>query len=61
MSMSSSLPCVVIPHARFVEYQVKRRKKAPQPVEPDVSSTIDIEVACASARIPELVFAERID
>ena len=55
VSMSNFPLSVVIPHARFVEYQDKRRKKAAQPIRPDSSSTIDIDIAFASAaRIPEM-------
>jgi hypothetical protein len=61
VGMSNPFPCEVIPHARFVEYQDRRRKKAARPVEPDSSRTIDIHVEGAPVRIPELVFADRID
>jgi hypothetical protein len=39
--MPNSVPCVIIPHDLFVEYQDRRREKAVQPIEPDSPRAID--------------------
>jgi hypothetical protein len=41
VSMPNSVPCVIIPHDLFVEYQDRRREKAVQPIEPDSPRAID--------------------
>ena len=42
--MPNSVPCVIIPHGRFVEYQDRRREKAVRPVERDNPRAIDGDV-----------------
>ena len=39
--MPNPVPCVIIPHGRFVEYQDRRREKAVPPIEPDNPRVID--------------------
>jgi hypothetical protein len=41
VSMPNSVPCVIIPHDLFVEYQRRRREKAVQPIEPDSPTATD--------------------
>ena len=48
--MPNSLPCVVIPHCRFLAYQDQRRKKAAQAV--DRTSPRRIDVGAMSAPAP---------
>jgi hypothetical protein len=55
VSMPDSVPCVIIPHDRFVEYQDRRRKKAAQPVDRDSARAIDDAIMSARpvAVLPE--------